>query len=351
MNRFRGLWSQIWFKKVIAILVFIIVLSVSKPFWNMVLLTFILGYIFYLAEQWLYRKINPKIQITEKILSMTLYLLALIAIVLASVKYVPAIIKQCQILLKQISSFNVEALIGDKYPQITPLLENLNLPNYLSSASEWTFTSVISFSEYGIQFLLALLLSFFFNVERIEIKKFMNRLEKSGISWLIEIYAYYGKNFVNTFGKVLQVQIVISIINSLLSMIMLYIMGFDNLLILGIMIFVLGLIPVAGVIISFIPLSILAFQLGGITHVLLLVVMVLIIHALESYILNPKLMSSKTNLPVFLTFVTLIVSEKIMGLWGLLIGIPLLMFFLEIIKLPSEANLKQEIDSEEIKNE
>ena len=60
-------------------------------------------------------------------------------------------------------------------------------------------------------------------------------------------------------------------------------------------------------------------------------IMIFIIHAIESYILNPKLMSDSTNLPIFFTFVTLIVSEHFMGTWGLLLGIPIFMFILDLI--------------------
>ena len=97
------------------------------------------------------------------------------------------------------------------------------------------------------------------------------------------------------------------------------------------MVFILSLIPVAGVIISLIPLSLIAFKIGGFTKVFYVLIVVGIIHAFESYFLNPKLMSAKTELPIFFTFVILIASEHFMGVWGLLVGIPLFMFVLDIL--------------------
>ncbi|MDF2505130.1 MAG: putative permease [Clostridium sp.] len=108
-------------------------------------------------------------------------------------------------------------------------------------------------------------------------------------------------------------------------------MGFPKLLALGFMIFLLSLIPVAGVIISLIPLCLIAFKIGGMVKIVYILIMVAIIHLVESYILNPKLMSEKTKLPIFFTFVILIVSEHFMGIWGLLLGIPLFMFIIEIL--------------------
>jgi len=64
--------------------------------------------------------------------------------------------------------------------------------------------------------------------------------------------------------------------------------------------------------------------------------MIVILHTLEAYFLNPKLMSMKTKLPVFFTFVILIMAEHFMGVWGLLFGIPLFLFFLDFIDVESQ---------------
>ena len=129
----------------------------------------------------------------------------------------------------------------------------------------------------------------------------------------------------------MQAQIVIAFANTALSIIMLFILKFPQLITLGFMIFILSLIPVAGVIISLIPLSLIALKIGGFTKVFYVLIVVGIIHVFESYFLNPKLMSAKTELPIFFTFVILIASEHFMGVWGLLVGIPLFMFVLDIL--------------------
>lgn len=72
------------------------------------------------------------------------------------------------------------------------------------------------------------------------------------------------------------------------------------------MVFFLGLVPVAGVVLSLIPLSIIAYSIGGIAYIVSLVLVIMIVHAIEAYFLNPKLMSAKTELPIFFTFIVLI---------------------------------------------
>lgn len=51
--------------------------------------------------------------------------------------------------------------------------------------------------------------------------------------------------------------------------------------------------------------------------------MIAIVHAVEAYYLNPKIVSSYMHFPVFITLLILLISEHIFGLIGLLIGIPL----------------------------
>lgn len=60
--------------------------------------------------------------------------------------------------------------------------------------------------------------------------------------------------------------------------------------------------------------------------------MIAVVHIVEAYYLNPKIVSSYIHFPVFITFMILLISEHYFGLIGLLIGVPLfsiLVSFLE----------------------
>jgi predicted PurR-regulated permease PerM len=93
---------------------------------------------------------------------------------------------------------------------------------------------------------------------------------------------------------------------------------------------------------SLIPLSIVAFNIGGFTKVLAVLIMIAVIHAIEAYVLNPKLMSSKTALPMSLVFIILLVAEHYMQVWGLLIGVPLFIFLLNIFEVDYAKAFKPE---------
>lgn len=190
--------------------------------------------------------------------------------------------------------------------------------------------------------MIALLLSLFFLLEKPRLIEFTNKFKHSKIAPFYYEMEFFGKKFSRTFGKVIEAQFIIALVNTFLSIIILTILGYPQIVGLAIMIFFLGLIPVAGVIISLIPLTIIGFTIGGFLTVIYLFIAVMVIHAIEAYILNPKLMSSKTDLPVFYTFVVLIFSQNFFGVWGLIIGIPVFVFLLDILdvtnKEPKQGN-------------
>ena len=84
-----------------------------------------------------------------------------------------------------------------------------------------------------------------------------------------------------------------------------------------------------------VPLSIIAYSIGGPMYIAYILIIVVVLHAIEAYFLNPKLMSAKTNLPIFYTFIVILFSEQFLGVWGLIIGIPLFMFLLDILGVTS----------------
>lgn len=172
--------------------------------------------------------------------------------------------------------------------------------NYISSVGAVGFNIVISF-----------LLSFFYTSQVEQMNAFGRQFLDSKYSWLFSDLFYYGKKFVNTFGVVLEAQLMIAVVNTALTTITLLFMKMPGIIALAVMVFILSLIPVAGVIISLIPLSFVAYSVGGIRYVLYIVIMIVVIHLIETYFLNPQFMSSMTHLPIFFTFVVLIVSERI----------------------------------------
>gem|GEM_PF-820724 len=75
-----------------------------------------------------------------------------------------------------------------------------------------------------------------------------------------------------------------------------------------------------------------------------------VVHAVEAYYLNPKIVSSYTKLPLSLTFLILILSEYLLGFVGLVIGVATFYFLLEIFKeintiIDNSKNALQQMDA------
>ena len=150
------------------------------------------------------------------------------------------------------------------------------------------------------------------------------------------------KNFTVDF----QAQFFIAICNTVITTICLAFMKMPQIFALSLVVFIFSLVPVAGVIISTIPLGLVAYSVGGIRDVIYIIVMVIVIHTIEAYVLNPKFMSSQTDLPIFYTFIVLLVGEHFWGTWGLIVGVPIFTFLLDILGVKSIHKNKRRLRAE-----
>lgn len=331
MGYFENLVKSDIFKKLIALVLLIGIFYFFQGLINLFLLTFIFTYGLYSAHDYIYKKLNKFVRVSRNLVAMVVYLLLILLIVLFCIKYIPIITTQVIDIVKDVSTADITKFQNKIPAKILELIQTINIKSYITQAGTNAVESITSIGKMGLNVFLAFILSLFFVLEKNELREFGMKLENSRISYIYNFYKYFTKNFIESFGKVLQMQFLVALINGTLSTIMLGILGFPQVFGLGFMVFIFGLIPVAGVIISLVPLTVIAFQVGGLIEIVYVLIMIAILHALESYVLNPKLMSAKTKLPVFITFAILIVSEHLMGIWGLLIGLPLFMFLLKVI--------------------
>ena len=331
--------KQVFKKDLLKSLLFLICIGIFlyliRSILNLVLLTFLFTYLINTLENLVVNKLKKYIPVKKGIVTIILYIVIFLLIILVLYKYVPIIINQSVSIIKQADVFYIEAT-KNNMPKglgkvILPVINKIDPRNYTQSGIDIAVRAAANVGKWSGYVFISLMLSLFFILEKEEVINFLKKFENSKVSGIYKYCVYFGDNFLNSFGKVITAQVVIAIVNTIISVILLSIMGFPKLFALGFMIFILSLIPVAGVIISLVPLCLIGFKIGGFIKVIYVLIMVAIIHLIEGYILNPKLMSEKTKLPIFFTFVILIVSEHFMGIWGLLLGIPLFMFIIEIL--------------------
>lgn len=322
-------------EKVISLVVLGIVLITFWSMMDLVLLTFIISFIFYNLHLYLHKRVFQKLhfKVPEVVVLAVLYLIFITLAVLASIVLVPKIAAQFAELANIFFNIDVEAFKKELGPRLVSIVDRIDVNSYLEQAAALLGTMVTRIGQFGLTLFISMILSFIILLEKRKISHFGEKLATSKLAFMYDYFRYFGRSFANTFGKVMKVQVTIAFVNSILSMIMLALLGFPGILGLGTMIFVLGLIPVMGVTVSMIPLSAIAFGIGGIGKIFQVLVMILILHGIESYILNPKLMSDKTRLPICFVFIILLVGEHYLGVWGLLIGVPIFIFLMNVFNV------------------
>jgi predicted PurR-regulated permease PerM len=317
------------FKRISIFVLLALVLYGLKDMINLILFTFIFTFLMDRLVIFL----NRKIPLNRKILVVASYSTIVGFLSYALVKYLPMIIGEITALIKQITAFYTKKHDNIILNYLVSRLEEIQISSYLERGFTFLITYFTDISTFSLQILIALLMSLFFLLEKPRLIEFTEKFKTSKVASIYAEIEFFSIKFVGTFGKVIEAQLIIAVVNCILTTIALWIFGFPQLGGLSIMIFCLGLIPVAGVIISLIPLVIIGYSIGGLMTVLYVFIAIMIIHAIEAYILNPNLMSSKTNLPVFYTFLVLIFSEHFFGVWGLIIGIPVFVFILDVLEV------------------
>jgi predicted PurR-regulated permease PerM len=305
---------------------------------DVVIVTFVLTFVFFHLQKYaiLGLKRQP-IKLFRKIPSgvvlLIIYVVVIGLLVLFTVQNTPMIIRQITDIAGSISSFDIDKLTTDWDPSLQWLVKQINFDSILGSIGSYIMSGLASIGPAVLNFLIALLISFLLIAEKNRIYAIGRSMENSRISFIYRYFMLFGGSFCDTFGKVMKVQVVIAAINCAVSVAYLSIAGFPYIIVLGLMIFILGLIPVLGVFISMVPLLIIAFNVGGFPKIIEVVVMVVIIHCIEAYFLNPKLMSRRTSLPVSIVFVILIISERYLGAWGMLIGVPIFIYIMNVLSI------------------
>lgn len=328
--------SKTW-RRIVILAIIVFFLYIVRSMMNVILLTFIFTFLMDRLE----KMVSGFIRINRKITVILLYTIVVGLLLYGIVRYLPVIVAEITQLVKQITEFYTRPQHNVILNYLVDFLKEKQISSYLQQGVTFLLKYFTDISKIVLQVLLAIILSLFFLLEKERLIRFTRKFKHSKLSMFYDEIEFFGRKFVRTFGKVIEAQVVIAIVNTILSIAGLWIMGFPQLFGLAIMILFLGFIPVAGMIISLIPLSIIAYSIGGYIKVLYVLIMIAVVHAIEAYLLNPKLMSSKTNLPVFYTFMVLIFSEQFFGVWGLILGIPIFVFLLDVLEVTDSSDNKE----------
>jgi predicted PurR-regulated permease PerM len=182
---------------------------------------------------------------------------------------------------------------------------------------------------------LVLLLSFFITLDVPRLGVGIQKLGSSRISPLYQEIAPSIRDFGTLIGRAFQAQALIAIVNSLLTFVAIKALGIQSEIFLCVIVFICSFIPVVGVVLSSVPIALMAMtqEEGSILLAFWAIVAILVIHFVETSLLNPRILGSMLHLDPVLVLAILAVSEHFFGVWGLLLGVPVAVYIIRILIL------------------
>lgn len=140
----------------------------------------------------------------------------------------------------------------------------------------------------------------------------------------------YGKKFVveffNDVKRYLRGQVLVSFISATLTTIGLFILTIPSAITLGVLAFLGGFFPFIGLILSAIPMYLLALSTGGLRTVIFLTVLLVFVNQMESWFYGPKIQGNNLKLHWFVILVSIFLLGGLLGFVGVLIALPVLLF-------------------------
>jgi predicted PurR-regulated permease PerM len=183
--------------------------------------------------------------------------------------------------------------------------------------------------------LFALLFSFLILIDLNRIKAAIGRLRTSRLGDFYEEAAPPIARFGILLGRTIEAQAAIAVINTVLTLIGLSLLGIPLVAMLSVIVFICSFVPVLGVFISTTPIVLVALNTGGPSLSLAAIGLVIVIHVVEAYVLNPVIYGKHLKLNPVFTLIILYVGYHAFGLWGMLLGVPVARYFIhDVLGVP-----------------
>src|SRR5690606_31057473 len=214
---------------------------------------------------------------------------------------------------------------------------------YLNALVDELFRQVRDYAPTAINLLyrgtativLALLFSFLILNDRGRLKAGVARLKNSRVGDFYEEAAEPIVRFGVLLGRAIKAQATIAVVNTALTLIGLLLLGIPLIAMLSVIVFFCSFIPVLGVFISTVPIVLVALNAGGPMLSLWAVGVVVLIHVIEAYLLNPIIYSRHLKLNPVFTLIIVYIGYHAFGLWGMLLGVPVARYFIhDVLGVP-----------------
>ncbi|MDD2376955.1 MAG: AI-2E family transporter [Clostridia bacterium] len=223
----------------------------------------------------------------------------------------------------------------DKSVNITTDINNLEfMKKYLANILTYSITTLQSVLGIIVSIFTTIVVSFFMVKDMEDFKK--------------KTIAYFSNNGKNKarHNLIIDMDLVImsyikgiaidSCIVGMLTAILCFVLKIDYAIIFGLLITVLNFIPYIGALLSEVIISLFALTIGGPMFALMTFLMLIVIQLIDANILQPNIVAKSVDLHPVVVFVGLIIGNLLMGIFGMIIVVPILAVIKIIIKYKSE---------------
>lgn len=322
--------------------VFMGLLYLFRNLFGLVFITFIMCFI----VSGITHRLRRKYHFNRRTVVISTYLLFLLSVIAFLVYVPPKILSETITFTEQLpkSINSVGNWLNNNLQRnevIAPLLPQIKEALFPETLVVSVWNVVRDMLERGLHyigwFFLAMLFSFLIMFDLPELSKGMRRLR---FTRLAESYRETADSvilFAKVVGENFRAQLFISAINTVLTALGLYFLGIKAIVLLCTIVFMCGLIPVLGMWISSVPIVLMAINSGGMELGLWALLMIFAIHILEAYVLNPRIVSSVMHINPVMTLIILYIAHSMIGMWGMLLGVPISVYVYRKISKPSES--------------
>ncbi len=213
-------------------------------------------------------------------------------------------------------------------PHYKKIIENVQMffTGHLGEITILIATVIKNTATFFIQFFISIIFSFIIVLDIPRLHAQFQSLRQTRLKQFYDTITPGLRTFSDVMGTAFAAQAVIAVCNTILTYFGMKFLNIPLAELMSLFVFFCSFIPVLGVFISSIPISLVALQTHGFILMLEAIGLITFIHIFEAYVLNPRIMGDFLKIHPLLVLTILFVGEHFFGIWGLLLGVPVCVY-------------------------
>lgn len=315
---------------------------------------FIMAYLLNPVVNFIRRKSKNKISHKLSVLLATLSVIAFIVIFVQMI--IPSLSSSVSTLVKSFESVpNIETIFEGaanlinsfgimevSVSQISSMVDNglSQIAQYMSTIATSLLNNLLSMTSTTLSFFVNFVIAIYMLLERDELIARIKRMtyaysKKETADYLLTISKKAHTIFLDFFvGKIIDSTIV-----GIIVFVILLIFNYKLALIIALIVGITNIIPYFGPYIGAVPAVLISLFTDGGSMALWLLLIIVVVQQFDGLYLGPKILGDKVGVSAFWVLVSVTVGGAVMGIWGMLLGVPVVVFCKNLLETNVAKNL------------